>query len=692
MFVFLQSSFCTFGKQISTNIEKLYCSLLKKIFRNIIIEKGIISFILLAWQLTFSQNSTIDSLYSIVQKELNPKNQVDQLNEFALKYKSKDFNTANTLSQRALDLAQKNHYVDGTATAYRNLGIVAMNQGKYDEAHNHFNKALAAAKSQKVLGQIYGSIGRLKAETSDFLGCVEYQFKALELFEKTQSYDLQYVTLYNIANTYIQLNEIEKYKEYKNKALAVKELLDKQKAPVVNLLPANKVTPSEKPTNHDVLAATYLEKKLEDKSLNEDPFKKSRDLLALGKINIQKGKFTDAKVQLSEALTLAQKMENKILEADILKHFGDYYFTLRNKTQSFTDLHKAIDYYKKALPTFIAEKQYLNATESASNLGELYELLGDYKQASFYQKKAKELDDNVFTSSTKSTAQNIENQYLIKIKNQQLKIQQLELQSKEKQRLFLIVIALALAVLGGLFWYLSSIRKKRNIQLRQLNEELDQANRVKTRFFSILNHDLRGPVSKIISYLQLQKHPDILDEETNKRLQEQTIDGAENLLTSMEDLLLWSKGQMENFKPAPKLIQIDDVFNDTKKVFSGYHNISFEYHNPEDIALTTDIDYLKTIVRNLTSNAINVFTSTQNPTIIWKAWSENEKVHLSIHDNGPGASLEKFKALYDEKVVVGIKTGLGLHLIRDLAKAIDCEIFVESKPNEGTTITLKLSK
>lgn len=82
-----------------------------------------------------------------------------------------------------------------------------------------------------------------------------------------------------------------------------------------------------------------------------------------------------------------------------------------------------------------------------------------------------------------------------------------------------------------------------------------------------MNHDLRGPVSKIISYLQLQKHPDILDEETNKRLQEQTIDGAENLLTSMEDLLLWSKGQMENFKPAPKLIQIDDVFNDTKKSF-----------------------------------------------------------------------------------------------------------------------------
>ncbi len=638
-----------------------------------------------------AQNKWIDSIYQVSQSKNEVREQIDYLIESAVKYKSKDFITATTLSQKALDLAQKDKYFDGMALAYRNLGIVCMNQGKYDEAEKLYNKALAASKTPKVLGQVYGSIGRLKSETSDFLGCVEYQFKALELFEKTQSYDLQYITLYNIANTYIQLNEIEKYREYKNKALAVKELLDKEIKITVNAESSSKQTPSEKPANHDALAATHFEKKLEDKTLVEDPFKKSSSLLALGKMNIQKGKFTEAKNQLTEALSLAQKIENKILEADILKHFGDYYHTLFKKTRSTSDANKAIAYYKRALPTFIVEKQYLNATDSAAHLGELYELLGRYKEAIYYLKQAKEWDDKVFTSSTKSSAQNIENQYLIKIKNQQLQIQQLELKSKEKQRLILIIVALALSVLGGLFWYLSRVRKKRNTELRKLNEELDQANRVKTRFFSILNHDLRGPVSKIISYLQLQKHPDILDEETNKRLQEQTIDGAENLLTSMEDLLLWSKGQMENFKPAPKLIQIEDVFNDTKKVFSGYHNITFAYHNPEKVALTTDIDYLKTIVRNLTSNAINVFTSTQNPTIIWKAWVENGKVLLSINDNGPGATLDKFKALYDEKVVVGIKTGLGLHLIRDLAKAIDCEIIVDSKINEGTTITLQLN-
>ncbi len=51
----------------------------------------------------------------------------------------------------------------------------------------------------------------------------------------------------------------------------------------------------------------------------------------------------------------------------------------------------------------------------------------------------------------------------------------------------------------------------------------------------------------------------------------------------------------------------------------------------------------------------------------------------------------QFKALYDENEVVGIKTGLGLHLIRDLAKAINCKILVENNNTTGTRFTLELT-
>src|SRR5690606_5815116 len=268
-------------------------------------------------------------------------------------------------------------------------------------------------------------------------------------------------------------------------------------------------------------------------------------------------------------------------------------------------------------------------------------------------------------------------------------LNKLTLQAKEKQKWYYIGGILLLGTIGSLLFFQSSNRRKNNQKLQRLNNELDQANKVKTRFFSILNHDLRSPVANLIHFLHLQKdNPELMDEATKTRMQSKTISGAENLLSSMEDILLWSKGQMENFKPEPKKVPVNQLFEDTKKVFSGYQNIHFEYQNPDNIVIFTDENYLKTIVRNLTSNAINVYKTTYHPITIWKACQEHHTSHLSITDNGPGATQAQFKALYDDKEVVGIKSGLGLHLIRDLAKSIDCNITVDSQPNHGTTFTL----
>src|SRR5690606_19437630 len=99
--------------------------------------------------------------------------------------------------------------------------------------------------------------------------------------------------------------------------------------------------------------------------------------------------------------------------------------------------------------------------------------------------------------------------------------------------------------------------KKNNQKLTLFNKELREANQIKARFFSILNHDLRSPVSNIIKLIRLQQNTHVeLDDVTKKRLQTQTVASAENLLSSMEDLLLWSKGQMENFKPQFKKTEI----------------------------------------------------------------------------------------------------------------------------------------
>jgi signal transduction histidine kinase len=331
--------------------------------------------------------------------------------------------------------------------------------------------------------------------------------------------------------------------------------------------------------------------------------------------------------------------------------------------------------------------------ESAKVLAKIYFTKKDYKNAYLLQNEYQALNDSLFSQENKNKIAELESKQKLTQKDKEIALKKLTILENKRQKSFLIIGLISLSVIGLLLFYQNQNRKKTNKLLRNLNAELDNANKTKTRFFSILNHDLRSPVSNLIDFLHIQKNsPDLLDEETKIRIEKTTLSSAENLLSSMEDILQWSKSQMENFQPQPKTISIKSIFNDTQKHFESEKNIRITFENPNNIKIITDENYLKTIVRNLTGNAVKALENIENPKIIWKAWQEKNITFLSITDNGSGAALEQFKALYDDKEVVGIKTGLGLHLIRDLAKAIKCEIKVESEKDKGTTFTLTFDK
>ena len=389
-------------------------------------------------------------------------------------------------------------------------------------------------------------------------------------------------------------------------------------------------------------------------------------------------------------------------------YIAQTYISLASQ-QSNLNKKKYLLQAKKAISEVIAMTKKANDIRHLSlgysTLSEIQKLLGNYKEALQSHEQYAIYNDSVFNSENKETIKNLEDKREIELRDKEIKINKLSLEAKVKQKWLFVAGISFLAIIGGLLFYQSRKRKltnlkletlnktldQNNLKLETLNKDLDQANKAKTRFFGILNHDLRGPVSNLVIFLQLQQEaPEMLDEESTKRMQDKTMTGAKNLLASMEDILQWSKSQMENFKPQPKNVSINQLFDDTKKVFSGYLNIKIEYQNPKNIEIFTDDNYLKTIIRNLTSNSINVFTDIENPIIIWKAWQIDKISYLSITDNGPGANPEKLKALFDESELGSTKSGLGLHLIRDMAKAIDCEISVQSTMGVGTTFTLKL--
>lgn len=102
--------------------------------------------------------------------------------------------------------------------------------------------------------------------------------------------------------------------------------------------------------------------------------------------------------------------------------------------------------------------------------------------------------------------------------------------------------------------------------------------------------------------------------------------------------------------------------------------------------MNTDPDYLQTIMQNLTANAIKALQQTTAAHITWKAWQQNKVIYLSITDNGPGISNEQAKSLFDETHITGTRHGLGLHIIRDLAKAISCSFNIAIDSKQGTAL------
>ena len=176
-------------------------------------------------------------------------------------------------------------------------------------------------------------------------------------------------------------------------------------------------------------------------------------------------------------------------------------------------------------------------------------------------------------------------------------------------------------------------------------------------------------------------------EEHERKIEE----SAQSLLATMESMLLWSKEQMEHFKPVITDVDIKSVFDYIQRNFADVGNIQFQFSTEGVLELQTDENYLKAILYNLTSNAVKAVQTSPSPRIQWAAWSEASQVYLSITDNGPGISPEKAANFFEGPGNTNSAHGLGLQIIRDLAKSIHCKLTLE-EVESGMKILLQCNK
>lgn len=652
--------------------------------------KSVFVLLLLFPYFLVSQNN-LNTLIAEVSKMKDDTLKVHQYYKIAERYRSIDSVQSIQYSKKALELSKKINWMDGIAQSHIHIGDYYAKKLNYKQALFHFNQSLLQSKNKTLQARTHFSIGEIYLEESKYTEALEVFYQSLQLYEITKDKSGITKVLVSIGSLYTGFGKNKEALNSYNRALKISAennnyYQEKALRGIATVY-----------FNFGELeqSLAYFEKSLTIAKAKKDTNVESRLLSDMALVYLELEQYKKAieysKASLQTDPTIMSKIHNVAFSYGVI---GDSYVALaREQNNNRVLIDSAITYLEKAVKLHKEFKSLRGLYDDYTSLSAAQKLKGNFASALENYEISIAYKDSMYNSENKETIKNLEDKREIELRDREIKINKLTIEAKEKQKWLLICGIAFLGIIGGLLFYQSRNRKKTNEKLKALNVELDEANKIKARFFSILNHDLRSPITNLIHFLHLQKdNPELLDETSKQRMESKTIAGAENLLHSMEDILLWSKGQMEHFTPQPKNIRVNEIFQDVKNHFSSEEQVTIVFENPNDITVHSDENYLKTILRNLTGNAIKALANAQNPTIIWKAFQAENTTFLSISDNGPGSTLEKFKALYDDKEVVGIKTGLGLHLIRDLAKAIGCEIAVDSKLNEGTTITLKFNR
>lgn len=658
-------------------------------------------FLLFTSQLSMAQNfksRTIDSLLNAVKPQQHDTTKSDLYNQISRNYIYKDSEKGIFYAKKAFDYANKKNWDKGKAVSYLNIGMHLVSAGKYDLALENFMKSekiLNKTKDNFNLGKLYNELGILKANQSKFPESLEYFIKSLTTFETIKKIDVKY----NIASSYENIGTVYNFTNSYEKAIENYE----KSIEILNTLKNKEVETAMNTTNiaiiyqkqNNIKKAIETYKKAETiLSVHHDDFSSAFLNSWLGSAYLLEKKYDLSLEKSKKALVFVSKSGDKELTSSTIQNIGyaELQKGIATKNASliqdaFENISKSLQLYKELGNKDGIMKSYLYLSEYHTYKKDFEKSLDNYKLYSTY-------NDSIYNSQNKQSLQNLQDERTIDLNKKEIQFNKIKLETKEKQKWFLISGLLLLAIIGGLLYNQSRNRKKINHKLSFLNNQLDKANKNKMRFFGILNHDLRSPVASLVHFLHLQKDaPELLSEETKARLTDQTVTSAEQLLQQMEDLLLWSKSQMEKFHAEKKTFSVNQLFSELKNEFVWVENTELIFENSSDLNLFSDKEYLKTILRNLIGNAVKVLENKYDAKIICSAKEVSGFTKISIKDNGGGTNIEKFKALYDDSASVGIKQGLGLHVIRDLCNAINAEIEVKTDQEIGETeIVISIAK
>lgn len=228
-------------------------------------------------------------------------------------------------------------------------------------------------------------------------------------------------------------------------------------------------------------------------------------------------------------------------------------------------------------------------------------------------------------------------------------------------------------------------------QLLKLTQELDIANQAKEKLFSIIAHDLQGPLGGLKSTMDMLQSGEFSEDDFRGMLADLTtnIGYAHECVST---LLTWSASQLRAVRPVPvnvPLLKAVDGCVGLLASSAARKGVTVKSLIPAEAQVRADENQLLAILRNLVANALK-FTPTGGMIEI-SATREDAQWRITVADTGIGMSPEKVKVLFEMQVGNSTRgtdneqgLGLGLTICREFVEANGGTISVESELGRGS--------
>jgi signal transduction histidine kinase len=394
-----------------------------------------------------------------------------------------------------------------------------------------------------------------------------------------------------------------------------------------------------------------------------------------------------------------REVENEI---ETYAHLGKVFIRKKNDVKAMVYLDSALAIIKTKKILF---NDFFNPMDEINeSYAHVYALRGDYKKAFDYHTKFHQVAQEKQQQLNGRSLKQLQSTFAFKQKQNELDLLQqineanmsIIYQQKITQITFGAVIIL-LSALAFIALKTGRQRKKLNRELSHSNEELGRLNTIKDKLFSVISHDLRGPLANLKNMLGLLSDGHLKPDEIHQ-LSGKLAHQLETSGNTLENLLQWAKTQLSDIKSNPSRIEVSDLVAkviaqlrqelETKKIICK--NLL-----GKELVAWADVHQVEIIFRNLIGNAIKF---TESGGLISISGSTDGKfVNISVEDSGVGMTDEQVANLFQPGKHFSSPgtnqekgTGIGLIITNEMIMNNGGTVSVASKPYQGTKFTFTL--